>query len=112
MNPQRTSGRRLAACVSAATLALVLAALPVSSALAAPASPDGPLTGQISALWQRVSGWIGIAPERDRPREPGRVAGFLLVSEPDPAATTQRDDVSAGHLRAEGEDGCKIDPSG
>jgi len=113
MNAQRNPGRCLAAGVSAATLALVLAVLPAGPAGAAPASPDRPLEVSISALWQRVTGWMRVAAEPDRPPGATRSAGDLAAQELDPEGTARPgDDATSSYGRAEGEDSFKLDPCG
>lgn len=110
MNVQRIPGRRLAAWAPAATLALVLAVLPIHPALAAPASPDEPLGTSITALWERLSGWLGLAPELSN--GPERLDGSLAAPGSDLLAGAELDESSATQQRADGEDGYKLDPSG
>lgn len=112
MNAQRMSGRRPAAWVTAATLAVAVSVVPVHPALAVPMSHDEPAAFSMSALWQRVSGWMGLESIGERPPATARATGAGKATSPEPASSSQLDESSAVHRTSNGDDGVKFDPVG
>jgi hypothetical protein len=112
MNAQRLSGRRPAAWVTAAILALVVSTLSVGPVAALPTTADEPVLSSICALWQRLSGWIGLAPERDQPPGTARAAGTSTAPKAGPGTSTQLEGSATTYRKSSGDDGAKLDPMG